>query len=203
MKNKKLFAAALTAALAVSMMGTSVMAADPTGTTEFSYTPGTSGPSDPIDPSDPENDENNWLIKYPRQIVLTDSNEGTSTASEAATYGHKLTFKVEQKVAGDNGSNVTAGNVGTGIVVAPAAQTGVWESGTDIKMSGTDSSTVMMQLADSTPTKYLSPAETMLTLTDQAAEDDGYAVIKEGQVEQAKDGVTYTTNVKFTFTRGA
>ena len=45
MKNKKLFAAALTAALAVSMMGTSVMAYD--GTTKFTYTPGTSGPIDP------------------------------------------------------------------------------------------------------------------------------------------------------------
>ena len=42
MKNKKLFAAALTAALAVSMMGTSVMASTPSGTTEFSLYPGNS-----------------------------------------------------------------------------------------------------------------------------------------------------------------
>ena len=49
MKNKKLFAAALTAALAVSMMGTSVMAYD--GTTKFTYTPGTSGPIDPVNPA--------------------------------------------------------------------------------------------------------------------------------------------------------
>ena len=84
MKNKKLFAAALTAALAVSMMGTSVMASTPSGTTEFSYTPGTAGPTVPVNPADPENDPNNWIVSYPRSIVLMDNNEAGENANATA-----------------------------------------------------------------------------------------------------------------------
>ena len=52
MKNRKLYAAALAATLAVSMMGTTVMAADVTGDTTINYTPGTAGPIDPVNPGD-------------------------------------------------------------------------------------------------------------------------------------------------------
>ena len=78
MKNKKLFAAALTAALAVSMMGTSVMAYE--GKTNFKYTPGTAGPTDPITPGNEETDQNNWMVSYPRNITLMDNNEAASAA---------------------------------------------------------------------------------------------------------------------------
>lgn len=194
MKNKKLFAAAMTAALAVSMMGTSVMAYD--GTTKFTYSPGTSGPTDPVDPADPENDPNNWMVSYPRSIVLMDNNE--SDITNAATKGQKLTFKVKQRVAGTDGDAVKAPNVGSGITVAA----GGWTSGTDILMTpSTGSSQVNMNLANADANKFLAPADTMMTLTDTLATDDGFAVIKEGNVQTAVEGVTYTTNVTFSFTQ--
>ena len=197
MKNKKLFAAALTAALAVSMMGTSVMASTPSGTTEFSYTPGTSGPTDPVNPADPENDPNNWMVSYPRSIVLMDNNESDLTNS--ATKGQKLTFKVKQRVAGTDGDKVTANNVGTGITVAA----GGWTSGTDILMTASSgNSEVNMNLANAAGDKFLAPADTMMTLTHTADTDDGFAVIKKGDVQTAVEGVTYTKDVTFTFTKG-
>ena len=197
MKNKKLFAAALTAALAVSMMGTSVMASTPSGTTEFSYTPGTSGPTVPVNPADPENDANNWMVSYPRSIVLMDNNESDLTNS--ATKGQKLTFKVKQRVAGTDGDKVTANNVGTGITVAA----GGWTSGTDILMTASSgNSEVNMNLANAAGDKFLAPADTMMTLTHTADTDDGFAVIKKGDVQTAVEGVTYTKDVTFTFTKG-
>ena len=195
MKNKKLFAAALTAALAVSMMGTSVMAYD--GTTKFTYTPGTSGPTDPVNPANPENDPNNWMVSYPRSIVLMDNNESDLTNS--ATKGQKLTFKVKQRVAGTDGDKVTANNVGAGITVAA----GGWASGTDILMTASSgNSQVNMNLANAAGDKFLAPADTMMTLTHTADTDDGFAVIKKGDVQTAVEGVTYTKDVTFTFTKG-
>ena len=197
MKNKKLFAAALTAALAVSMMGTYVMAATPSGTTEFSYTPGTAGPTVPVNPADPENDPNNWMVSYPRSIVLMDNNESDLTNS--ATKGQELTFKVKQRVAGTDGDKVTANNVGAGITVAA----GGWASGTDILMTASSgNSEVNMNLANAAGDKFLAPAETMMTLTHTADTDAGFAVIKKGDVKTAVEGVTYTKDVTFTFTKG-
>ena len=195
MKNKKLFAAALTAALAVSMMGTSVMAYE--GKTKFTYTPGTSGPTDPVNPANPENDPNNWMVSYPRSIVLMDNNESDLTNS--ATKGQKLTFKVKQRVAGTDGDKVTANNVGAGITVAA----GGWTSGTDILMTASSgNSKVNMNLANAAGDKFLTPADTMMTLTHTVDTDDGFAVIKKGDVQTAVEGVTYTKDVTFTFTKG-
>ena len=203
MKNKILFAAALTAALAVSMMGTSVMAYD--GTTKFTYTPGTSGPIDPVNPGDEETSENNWMVHYPRNIVLMDNNEmKEDTISTAANVGQKLTFKVTQRQAGSDGStNVTAANVGTGITVAAGGWTSTTGTKTDIEMAASaGGSKVVMGLTDVTPSKFLAPSETMMTLTDTLATDDGYAVIKKDNVKKAVEGVTYTKDVTFTFTKG-
>lgn len=197
MKNKKLFAAALTAALAVSMMGTSVMAYE--GKTNFKYTPGTAGPTDPITPGNGETDQNNWMVSYPRNITLMDNNEA-ATAAEASTKGQALTFKVSQRQAGaDQSDKVTADNVGSGITVAA----GGWTSGTDITMEGTGNSTVLMNLADAASSKFLAVDDVMMTLNAKTDTDDGFAVIKNGQVAKAVEGETYTATVNFTFTRGA
>ena len=210
MKNKKLFAAALTAALAVSMMGTSVMASTPSGTTEFSYTPGTSGPTDPVNPADPENDPNNWMVSYPRSIVLMDNNEAGNgaNATTAKNVGQGLNFDVKQRVPGTDGDQVTDKNVGKGITIKPSA-TG-WDSGNDIKLKDKVSPTpneVTMNLIDAgtgnpdVTYKYLQPNGVLGTLTHTADATTGYAVLKYGSVDSAIEGNTYTGNVTFTFTK--
>ena len=210
MKNKKLFAAALTAALAVSMMGTYVMAATPSGTTEFSYTPGTSGPTVPVNPANPENDANNWMVSYPRSIVLMDNNEAgkNADATTAKNVGQGLNFDVKQRVPGTNGDQVTDKNVGKGITIKPSA-TG-WSSGNDIKLKDKVSPTpneVTMNLIDAgtgkpnVTYKYLQPNEVLGTLTHTADATTGYAVLKYGSVDSAIEGNTYTGNVTFTFTK--
>ena len=202
MKNRKLFAAALAATLAVSAFGTTVMAAE--GVTNFTYTPGTSGPTDPVNPGDEETSENNWMVSYPRQITLMDNNE--SDLANASTKGQKLEFKVKQRVAGADGSDkVTAGNVGTGIVVAAGQGTAAsWASGTDITMKGTkkDTNTVIMQIANAESSSFVQPAGTLMTLTNTTDNDQAFAVIKKDEVKKAVEGETYTVDVKFTFTRG-
>lgn len=208
MKNKKLFAAALTAALAVSMMGTSVMASTPSGTTEFSYTPGTSGPTVPVNPADPENDANNWMVSYPRSIVLMDNNEAgkNADATTAKNVGQGLNFDVKQRVPGTDGDQVTAANVGNGITIKPSA-TG-WSSGNDIKLKDKVSPTpneVTMNLIDAgtgkpnVTYKYLQPNAVLGTLTHTAHTTTGYAVLKYGSVDSAIEGNTYTGNVTFKF----
>ena len=208
MKNKKLFAAALTAALAVSMMGTSVMASTPSGTTEFSYTPGTSGPTVPVNPANPENDANNWMVSYPRSIVLMDNNEAgeNANATAAKDVGQGLNFDVKQRVPGTNGDQVTAKNVGNGITIKPSA-TG-WSSGNDIKLKDKVSPTpneVTMNLIDAgtgkpnVTYKYLQPNAVLGTLTHTADTTTGYAVLKYGSVDSAIEGNTYTGNVTFKF----
>ena len=208
MKNKKLFAAALTAALAVSMMGTSVMASTPSGTTEFSYTPGTSGPTVPVNPANPENDANNWMVSYPRSIVLMDNNEAgkNADATTAKNVGQGLNFDVKQRVPGTDGDQVTAKNVGNGITIKPSA-TG-WSSGNDIKLKDKVSPTpneVTMNLIDAgtgkpnVTYKYLQPNAVLGTLTHTADTTTGYAVLKYGSVDSAIEGNTYTGNVTFKF----
>ena len=208
MKNKKLFAAALTAALAVSMMGTSVMASTPSGTTEFSYTPGTSGPTVPVNPANPENDANNWMVSYPRSIVLMDNNEAgkNADATTAKNVGQGLNFDVKQRVPGTDGDQVTAANVGNGITIKPSA-TG-WSSGNDIKLKDKVSPTpneVTMNLIDEgtgkpdVTYKYLQPNAVLGTLTHTADTTTGYAVLKYGSVDSAIEGNTYTGNVTFKF----
>ena len=205
MKNKKLFAAAMTAALAVSMMGTYVMAATPSGTTEFSYTPGTAGPTVPVNPADPENDPNNWIVSYPRSIVLMDNNEAgeTDDATAAKNVGQGLNFDVKQRVPGTNGNQVTDKNVGKGITIKPSA-TG-WDSGNDIKLKDKVSPTpneVTMNLIDAGNAgthNYLNPNGTLATLTHTNDTTTGYAVLKYGSVDSAIEGNTYTGNVTFKF----
>lgn len=199
MKNKKLYAALVAGTLAVSMMGTTVMAAAPTapsGDTNFIYNSGWSGPTDPVDPGNEEKDPNNWMVNYPKTIELKEDNLATAPA-EAQTAGEALTFVVKQRVPGsDNNSDVTAENVGAGISVKPSA-TG-WDTGADITMDGS-SGEVVMNLANALSDAFLNPNEEMLRLTQDTPTDAGYAVVKDNSA--AVDGETYTKTVKFTFTR--
>lgn len=196
MKNKKLYAALVAGTLAVSMMGTTVLAAAPSGDTNFIYNSGWSGPTNPVDPGTEETNQNNWMVKYPKTIELTEDNLAAAPTN-AAAKGKALNFVVKQRVPGaDGNSSVTAGNVGAGISVKPKA-TG-WTTGTDITMTGTQGS-VVMSLADSGSTKYLEPNTEMLRLTVAKQTNNGYAVVKDNSA--AVDGETYTKTVTFTFTR--
>lgn len=198
---RRIYATLIAGALAVSAMGTTVMAADgpsATGETDFSYTPGTAGPTDPVDPGQEDTSPNNWMVTYPRQVVLTDSNIGQ--AGDATTKGAKLDFVVKQKVAGAKGDYVvTADNVGDGIKVVPSANG--WTTGTAINMDGAKASEVVqMSLAtsDSSPS-LVSQGGTMTTLTSQDYDKTGYALLTNAV--DAVDGTQYTKAVTFTFTR--
>lgn len=201
MKNKKLYAALVAGTLAVSMMGTTVMAAAPTapsGDTNFIYNSGWVGPTNPVDPGTEDTNPNNWMVNYPKTIELTEDNLADAVG-QASTKGEALTFVVKQRVPGASGDGaVTADNVGAGISVKPSA-TG-WTTGTDITMTGTGTSgSVIMSLADSASTAYLTPNAEMLRLTNTTTTDDGYAVVTDNSA--AVDGETYTKTVTFTFTR--
>ena len=204
MKNKKLFAAALTAALAVSMMGTSVMASTPTpgkptsstGETTFSYAPGTSGPVDPVDPGTEENSTNNWLVVYPRKVALTDSNVETANTF---TKGESLKFTVKQKQAGaDNDDTIKENNIpgGLHVSVQNATQDG------NFALSGGAGSTgsATMQLAgfDGT-TKITQSTDEMGVLTHEVDGRTQSGKAKISNNSQAVDGNTYTGKVTFLF----
>lgn len=195
MKNKKLFAAALTAALAVSMMGTSVMAATPTsseGTTNFTYTPGTSGPIDPVDPGTEETSTNNWMVVYPRLITLTDSNV---ESGNSFTKGAAVNFTVKQKQAGADGQDtIKEENIPAGLIVEAegAANDGTYT------MTGTQGSAKMNLAAFNGNTLITDVVTEMGTLTHTQATQGGKAVIRDNST--VKDGVAYSTSVKFTFT---
>ena len=199
MKNKKVYAALVAGTLAVSMMGTTVMAAAPTapsGDTNFIYNSGWAGPTDPVDPGNEEKDPNNWMVNYPKTIELKEDNLAT-TPAEAQTEGEALTFVVKQRVPGsDKNSNVTAENVGAGISVKPSADG--WDTGADITMDGS-SGEVVMNLANALSDAFLTPKQEMLRLTQDTPTDAGYAVVKDNSA--AVDGATYTKTVTFTFTR--
>ena len=210
MKNRKLFAAALTAALAVSMMGTTVMAADPTGTTEFTYQPGTAGPTDPINPADPENDANNWMVSYPRTIQLMDNNEAGNGANGATAkaVGKQLPFHIYQQVPGENGDQINENNVGKGIkITATASSDDTW-TGQDIKLSAPEGAQVTMNLisADNKANAYVNKNGEIDTFTAAAGgavhdTTNGYAVLKYGSVEAATEAPVYSGTVTFTFSK--
>lgn len=201
MKNKKLFAAALTAALAVSMMGTSVMASTPTpgkptsstGETTFSYAPGTSGPVDPVDPGTEENSTNNWMVVYPRSVTLTDSNvESDGTFAK----GESLKFTVKQKQAGaDNDDEIKQANIPQGLSVKAA---GAASDGAYTLSGGTGTAT--MNIGGFTNNLITDAATELGKLTHEPDKQSqsGKAVIKDNS--NTVDGNTYTTSVTFTFT---
>ena len=203
MKNKKLFAAALTAALAVSMMGTSVMAATVQGDTKLQYTPGTAGPIDPVNPGDEETDTNNWMVVYPRTVTLTDSNLRNTSGTEFDN-GAALQFTVKQKQAGaDNDYTIKNANIPTGIDVTAETATTAW-SGTDITMNAINSGqgTATMQLAGfDASTTALTAGQTLGNLTDTAATKSGKAELTDAT--KVVDGNSYATTITFSFAPGA
>ena len=212
MKNKKLYAAALAAALVVSAFGSTVMAADVTGTTTFTYQPGTAGPVDPIDPADPENDPNNWMVSYPRSISLTDNNEAAASAlgTDAKNVGKQLNFHVYQAVPGENGDQINANNIGNGLkITATDSSDTAWSnSSPDIKLTTTAGNDVTMNLieSDTKGNNYVNKGGEIdtFTATGGASVHDttpGYAVLKNGSVKSAVEGATYTGTVTFTFAK--
>ncbi len=192
MKNRKLYAAALAATLAVSAFGTTVMAAETTanGTTTFKYTPGTAGPIDPVDPGTEETSENNWMVVYPKTIVLTDENVETA---DTFTKGAALKFTVKQKQAGVDGDAITEDNIPQGLVIEAE---GANDTG-DYTLTGA-SGTATMQLAGFEGTKITSTANEIGVLTYDEATQSGKAKISNNA--SAIEGTEYTTSVTFTFT---
>lgn len=193
MKNKKFLAAAMTAALAVSMLGTSVMAAETSakGTTNFTYTPGTAGPVDPVNPGEEETSVNNWMVVYPRSITLTDSNVETG---DTFNNGAELTFTVKQKQAGADGDDtIKEANIPSGVSVTAegANATG------DYTLSGGEGSAIMQLAGFDGSSKITSAANELGLLLHDAATQSGKAKISNAS--GIVDGNTYTTSVTFTF----
>ena len=202
MKNRKLYAAALAATLAVSMMGTTVMAADVTGDTTINYTPGTAGPIDPVNPGDEETSENNWMVVYPKTVVLTDSNL-RNTSGALFENGATLSFTVKQKQAGaDNNDTIKNANIPNGIDVTATGISTVWTD-KDITMNAVDSGqgTATMQLAGfDNSTTALAQGEKLGNLTDTATTKSGKAELTDST--KTVDGNSYSTTITFTFAPG-
>ena len=201
MRNKKLYAALLVGTMLVGMMGSTVMASSPTGTTNFTYNSGTITPPDTVDPQNPEGDPNNWAITYDRNVMLSDDNVATQ-ATDAQSAGAQINFEVKQKVPGTDGDAVTEANIGAnGLSVQTTADT-VWTSGTEIAMDG--GSGVEMRLANTTNAaspKFLAPTEEIVNLTTTRTADKGYAALTENS--NPTDGVTYTKTITWTVTKKA
>lgn len=196
MRNKKLFAAALTAALAVSMMGTSVMAATSAqGTTNFTYEPGTAGPTDPVKPGEEETSVNNWMVVYPRSITLTDTN-----VDSGATFdkGAALTFTVKQKQAGADGDDtIKEANIPSGVSVSAQGA----NAAGDYTLSGTNGSATMQLAGFNGTSKITQDADELGLLLHNAATQSGKAKISDAS--KVVDGNTYTASVTFTFNNPA
>ena len=197
MKNKKLFAVAMTAALAVSMMGTSVMAATSAeGTTNFTYAPGTAGPVDPVKPGEEEESVNNWMVVYPRSVTLTDTN--ADTTEDSYTKGAELSFTVKQKQAGaDDDDTIQEANIPQGLKVEA---NGADASG-NYTLNGDTEGTATMQIGSFTNVTITSAGKEMGTLTYDAPTKSGKAVIRNNSL--TVDGNVYTGKVTFTFTNPA
>lgn len=190
---RKIYATLIAGALAVSMMGTTVMAAPTSaeGTTDFTYTPGTAGPIDPVNPGEEETSVNNWMVVYPRTVTLTDSNVETDATF---TKGAALKFTVKQKQAGADGSDeIKEANIPSGVNVSAqgANTTG------DYTLSGTSGSATMQLAGFDGNTKITSAADEMGVLLHDAATQTGKAKISDDS--KIVDGNTYTTSVTFTF----
>ena len=193
MKNRKLYAAALAATLAVSMMGTTVMAATSAeGTTNFKYQPGTAAPVDPVTPGTEETSVNNWMVVYPRNITLTDSN---IEAGDTFTNGAAVTFTVKQKQAGaDNDDTIKEANIPSGISVSAEGATATG----DYTLSGTQGSATMQLAGFNGTSKITQNANELGVLTHGAgATQSGKAKISNDNA--VVDGNEYTGQVTFTF----
>lgn len=207
---RKIYVTLIAGALAVSMMGTTVMAAsgEATGDTQFTYQAGTAGPTDPVVPGEEETDENNWLVTYPRTITLTDSNIGEAP-TDFQTNGAPLQFSVKQRQAGADGdTTITEDNIPNGIdVIAVDAKSittpanSVWTSGTDITLEALSGSTgeATMNLG-SFANAAVQKNGTVGNLTHLVSEDSGSALITDDST--VVDGASYGATVNFRFAPG-
>ena len=198
MKNKKLYAAAMAAALVVSAFGSTVMAADVEGDTTINYTPGTAGPIDPVNPGDEETSTNNWMVVYPRTVVLTDSNLRNASGT-AFDNGAALSFTVKQKQAGaDNNDDIKEANIPQGIDVTATGASTTW-TGTDITMTG-GQGTATMQLAGFASTTALNQGDALGNLSFGTPTNTGKAELTDNS--KTVDGNSYSTVITFQFAPG-
>ena len=221
---KKLFALGALSTVGVGLVsGTPTFAADADGTTNIIYQSSTTGPIGPIDPNDPDNDPNNWMVQYPKTINLTEQNklsnadDGYNSTNSSQRYkaeyqkrAKRLEFKVMRQVAGSNGIEVSAGNIGNGIQVTATTVNGTWidkeismeENGgqSSVKMAiGSNTGTTAEATSDA-HTDLIAKDGVVTTLkTGTESKKNGYAVIVDSNGEV--DGKNYTTTVTFQFTR--
>ena len=195
MKNKKLYAAAMAAVLAVSAFGSTVMAAETTATgeTKFEYRPGGVGPIDPVTPGDEETSVNNWMVYLPKIITLTDNNVETANTF---TKGTNVTFTVKQKQPGADGDDtIKEANIPSGVTVEAT----VPNAEGDFSLTGTSGGATMQLAGFDGNTKLTQDANELGILTaDGGDTQSGKAKISDKAA--AVDGQTYSTTVTFTFT---
>ena len=192
MKNRKLYAALLTGTLAVTMMGTTVFAAN-TGTTQFMYEGGTIQPPG-------TGDENDWMVRYPTSVKLADSNKA-ATANESLTSGVPMEFSVTKK---DGTTDVTTDNIGNGLNITATAAG--WDvTGNVINMDGTNGETVNMQLTSGVTTNqtdFMTDGGIMATLTAGSAattKATGYASLSSDSAPIS--GADYSKTVTWTVSK--
>lgn len=222
---KKLFAlGALSTIGATLVAGTPAFAADADGTTNITYQSSTTGPIGPIDPNNPDTDPNNWMVQYPKTISLNEQNklsnaesgyeEAESLAKYKAEYNTKakrLEFRVMRQVAGTNGLEVSADNIGNGIEVTATADSTIWQNtkkeismkenggNSSIKMAIGSNKGTSADAKTDTETDLVVKDGVVTTLTHTAHTKNGYAVIVDSNGEV--DGKNYSTTVTFQFTR--
>lgn len=208
---RKLYATLIAGVVAVSMLGTTVMAAsgEATGDTKFTYQAGTAGPTDPVEPGQEETDENNWVVSYPRTVTLTDSNIGTADSTGFQNNGASLQFSVRQKQAGVDGDYaIKQKNIPNGIdVIAVDAKKisssseSVWTAGNNITLEaqGTSQGTAIMNLG-SFDNAVVAKGGTVGNLTHLVSENAGSAVITSAN--NISDGATFGATVNFRFAPG-
>lgn len=199
---RKIYATLIAGALAVSAMGTTVMAAnEASGKTDVNYTAGTAGPTDPVKPGEEETSQNNWMVKYPRTVTLTDSNQGTAP-TDYASKGEKLQFTVTQKVAGEDGDNTIKNeNIPMGIdVTLESASTSWTEEDITLNPKGDAAGTATMKLGSFSDVTVSQDAPAVGNLTDSVATNTAKALLTD--TSKVTDGGTYGTTLTFKFAPG-
>lgn len=170
-KNKIISLVALTALIGTTVVPMSVAAAADnaaTGGVEVSYTANSSSI-----------DKANWLVSYPKKVVLSDHNKDNAT-------GVSMDFKLLDKISsgtytGDSKVEVSVG----GYIVG------------GIDMTGGTVGTAKMGISDSTGSELAAPKYMVVELSKTTLSGTGKAYLTS--VSTDAEG-TFTKNVTFTFT---
>lgn len=169
-------ACALTGMIGITTAAPVFAAETATGGTEVTYTANSASP-----------DLADWLVSYPKKVVLSDFND-------AADKGVSLPFALHDKLT----SSAYSGNRTITVSV------GGYNTGFDMTGTGT-SGTVTMGIADSTKTELSGPGYVLGTMKKQDGGagtqhmTTGYGYLKTKANPEGK----FTTTVTFTFTDDA